>query len=39
MTKKSGLFDVDFNLSTPGITACIMGEKVPTAWLKPLKKH
>ena len=38
MTKKSGFFDVDFNLSTPGITACIKAEKVPTARLKPFEE-
>lgn len=35
MTKKSGLFDVDFSLSTTELTASIKGEKVPTARYKP----
>ncbi|MBM7664547.1 site-specific recombinase XerD [Solibacillus kalamii] len=35
MTKKSGLFDVDFSLSTTELTASIKGEKVSTARYKP----
>lgn len=35
MTKKSGLFDVDFGLSTTELTASIKGEKVPTVLNKP----
>lgn len=35
MTKKSGLFDVDFSLSTTELTASIKGEKLPTARYKP----
>lgn len=38
MTKKSGLFDVDFNLSNPEITASLKGEKVPIAKGKPFNE-
>lgn len=34
MTKKSGLFDVDFSLSTTELTSSIKGEKVPEARYK-----
>lgn len=34
MTKKSGLFDVDFSLTTKEITASIKGEKITTASYK-----
>ena len=35
MTKKSGLFEVDFSLSTTELTTSIKGEKAPTARYKP----
>lgn len=34
MTKKSGLFDVDFSLTTKELTAAIKGEKTTTASYK-----
>ena len=38
MTKRSGLFDVDFTLTTKELTTTIKGEKVTTADNKPFSE-
>ncbi|WP_199173100.1 MULTISPECIES: hypothetical protein [unclassified Sporosarcina] len=38
MTKKTGLFDVDFILTTKELTASIQGEKATTAHYKPFSE-
>ncbi|KAA0965282.1 hypothetical protein FQ087_02950 [Sporosarcina sp. ANT_H38] len=39
MTKKTGLFDVDFTLTTKALTTPIKGEKATTALYKLFSKY